>query len=332
VIDTYRDLTFKMKLIPDLTTDFTWLAPLSDNYGDGSPGSPGTLNAPARGYVYRSTDNGATWTGINGTIHLQDGVTTTAVFNRQTRNVVSHPKKSGAYAAVSGGRVYVTTDSGANWYESLRAAPGAASTDYLSMATVAFDPNDSTGGTVWIGSPFTSLTDGSTATVHLFKCTGATAAGATCAAKSMGALVDTVPVNMVKVDPGDSNTIYVGTEIGMYRSTDAGANFSRYGTNLPLVSVTDIAVNADSSAIRVSTFGRGFWEIYPSTGVTAGVAGSGDLDFSGVIDGFDLVREAALEFNDRSTSDFSAAGDLAFNNVIDDADITALVVKLGGTP
>jgi hypothetical protein len=157
------------------------------------------------------------------------------------------------------------------------------------------------------------------------------AAGALCTPTSSG-IPEAVPVNVVKVDPGDSNTIYAGTEIGLYRSTDGGATFTRYGSGLPLVSVTDVAVNADDSAIRASTFGRGFWEIYPSTSVTAGVAGNGDLDNSGIIDGFDLVREAAIEFSDRTKPDFNPIGDLNFNNMIDYTDFTLLVAKLGGLP
>jgi hypothetical protein len=228
----------------------------------------------------------------------------------------------------------VTTDGGANWYESQRAVSTNA-TNYLSLFSVALDPNDATGNTVWAATPATSLNDGTPIPAgkgHLFKCVNAAgAAGATCTPRSSG-IPDAVPVNVVKVDPGDSNTIYAGTEIGLYRSTDGGTSFARYGTGLPLVSVTDIAVNADDSAIRVSTYGRGFWEIYPSTAVTAGVAGNGDLDNSGIIDGFDLVREAAIEFSDRTTPDFNAIGDLFFDNVINDQDLNLLIAKLGKLP
>jgi hypothetical protein len=310
---------FKMKVVPDLAVDFTYLTPVTDT--------------SEQGYVYRSTNNGSSFSSINGTIHTEAGGTMT-VWPKPMRNVVSHPRKAGFYAAVAGGRVYVTTDSGANWYESKRAVAGSG-TAYLSLAAVGFDPNDLTGATLWAGAVATTLSDGTAIPAgkgHLFKCTSAAgAAGATCA-PSFSGIPEVVPVNVVKVDPGSSSTVYVGTEIGMYRSTDGGATFSRYGTNLPYVSVTDIAVNADASAIRVSTFGRGFWEIYPSTSVAAGVAGNGDLDFSGVVDGFDLVRVAAILYSDRTTPDFNAAADLAFNNVIDPADVSALLPKLGGTP
>jgi len=317
---------FKMKVVADLSADFTYLTPI--------------VESASVSHVYRSTQNGAlnTWNRINGAVHTE-ALSTLASWPKPVRGVTAHPRVTNHYAAVAGGRVYLTTDGGANWYESARAV-STNGTNYLSLFSVAFDPNDTTGNTVWAASPATALYDPATLASssipagkgHLFKCAFTTAtAGATCTPVSSG-IPAAVPIRVVKVDPGDSNSIYAGTEIGLYRSTNGGANFSRYGTGLPLVEVTDIAINADDSAIRVSTFGRGFWEIYPSTTAPAGVAGTGDLDFSGVIDGFDLVGEAAIEFSDRTTPDFNPVGDVAFNNVIDEADLAALIAKLGGLP
>lgn len=315
-----RNLNFRMRVVADLSADFTYLTPLTEE-------------TSLAGHVYRSTDNGVSFTGIDGVIHLAAGGTS-ATFPKPLRDVAAHPRLHDTYAAVSGGRLYLTKDGGANWTESARAF-GTTATNYLALAAVAFDPNDSSASTLFVGSPFASLNDGGqlpAAQPHLYKCTNAAVLGAICTPVSGNSgLPAVLPVNVVKVDPGDSSTVYVGTEIGLYRSTDGGATFSRYGTGLPLVSVTDVAVNADGSAIRVSTFGRGFWEIYPDLSAK-GVAGSGDLDNSGVIDGFDLVREAAIEFTDRTTEGFDAAGDVVFNNVIDESDLAALLGKLGGTP
>jgi hypothetical protein len=102
---------------------------------------------------------------------------------------------------------------------------------------------------------------------------------------------------------------------------------------LPLVSVTDIAISADGSSLRVATYGRGFWEIHPNPSAPAGVAGNGDFDNNQLIDGFDLVREAAVLLTDAGSSDYNWIGNLVgATNQIDGADVSALIAKMGGRP
>jgi len=143
-----------------------------------------------------------------------------------------------------------------------------------------------------------------------------------------------VPANVVAVDPNDANTIYLGTQIGLYISKNGGTNWTRYGgSSLPLVSVTEINVALDSSAIRISTFGRGFWELYPSVVAPTGVYGSGDFDGNQIIDGFDVVREAAVLGLSAADVGYDPTGNLTgATNVIDGADFGALVAKMGGRP
>src|SRR5205807_2101097 len=64
-----------------------------------------------------------------------------------------------------------------------------------------------------------------------------------------------IPVSVVRVDPSDSNVVYAGTHLGLYRSTDAGATWARYGTGLPLVSVQDIYISPDSYTVTVTGTG-----------------------------------------------------------------------------
>ena len=98
--------------------------------------------------------------------------------------------------------------------------------------------------------------------------------------------------------------------------------------------MTDLSVALDGSLVRISTFGRGFWEIYAKPGGSpAGVLGNGDFNFDQVIDGIDLVREAALLLTTNADADYNAVGNLAgTTNAIDETDFTALVAKLGGRP
>src|SRR6185503_7734367 len=74
---------------------------------------------------------------------------------------------------------------------------------------------------------------------------------------------------VVRVDPTDSSTLYCGTDVGVFRSTDQGAAWARFGNGLPASSVHDIRAFEDGSALRVATHGRGIWELdVPPTGNT----------------------------------------------------------------
>jgi hypothetical protein len=64
-------------------------------------------------------------------------------------------------------------------------------------------------------------------------------------------------------DPSNPGVIYAGTHLGVYRSTDRGASWTRFGSGLPLVEVTDLYLSSDSTLMRAATFGRGFWELAP---------------------------------------------------------------------
>jgi adhesin/invasin len=80
-----------------------------------------------------------------------------------------------------------------------------------------------------------------------------------------------VPIFAVRFDPSDSTgrTIYAANEIGVYRTTDGGQTWSRFGANLPNVAVRDIFVAPDGSYVRIATYGRGLWEIVTGTTTTS---------------------------------------------------------------
>ena len=59
------------------------------------------------------------------------------------------------------------------------------------------------------------------------------------------------------------NTVYAATFLGVYRTTDGGAHWSRFGAGLPFVEVDDIDASPDGSFLRAASFGRGVWEIHP---------------------------------------------------------------------
>jgi hypothetical protein len=70
-----------------------------------------------------------------------------------------------------------------------------------------------------------------------------------------------VPVSALVVDPQDSNSLYAGTDIGVFHSSDGGANWSPLGTRLPRVAVFDMEISNVQRILRIATHGRGLFEI-----------------------------------------------------------------------
>ncbi len=62
---------------------------------------------------------------------------------------------------------------------------------------------------------------------------------------------------VIRVDAQTPRLLYAGTESGMYISFDAGASWSAFRQNMPVVPITDIALKNDD--IIVATQGRALW-------------------------------------------------------------------------
>jgi len=127
--------------------------------------------------------------------------------------------------------------------------------------------------------------------------------------------------------------------IGLYRSTAAGATWSRFGGGaLPLVEVRDICFappppGGGNERLSVATYGRGFWQIDTAAASVAGVRGLGDTNFDGRIDGEDLIDLADGFNSDQSSPVYRWQADLVGNlNQIDQGDLDALLAKFGGRP
>jgi hypothetical protein len=71
-----------------------------------------------------------------------------------------------------------------------------------------------------------------------------------------------VPISKLLVSSRDSSrkTIYAGTWLGVYESTDAGATWHRFGAGLPLAIVNDLYMPPDGSFLRAASYGRGVWD------------------------------------------------------------------------
>ncbi len=76
------------------------------------------------------------------------------------------------------------------------------------------------------------------------------------------------PVDSLAFSPADPNLMFAGTKYGIFRSTDKGQSWSRYGDDFPATWVSYLLVSPDGTRLRAATWGRGMWEINPAGGAT----------------------------------------------------------------
>jgi hypothetical protein len=62
---------------------------------------------------------------------------------------------------------------------------------------------------------------------------------------------------------GSGNTMYAGTNVGVYVTTDGGANWRLFGAGLPTTAVTSLSIDPAGTLLRAALNGRGIWEVKP---------------------------------------------------------------------
>lgn len=193
--------------------------------------------------VYKSTNYAGSWTALGTT-----GLPTTSFAIRNVDVAPSNVNHIGLSA--SGGRVYFTTNGGTSWVQG-----GALPNNGLSINSIAYDRTNP--AVIYVSSVAPSASN-----AHIWKSTNGGASFVAIDGAGSG-FPSGVPVNEITTDPGASNVVYAASHLGVYKSTDGGATWARFGTGLPLVNTTDFYISPASDKMRVSTFGRGFWELTP---------------------------------------------------------------------
>ncbi|MFY9554223.1 MAG: IPT/TIG domain-containing protein, partial [Blastocatellia bacterium] len=229
--------------------------------------------------LFIGTDLGNSWFAPAGFFDLTKGI------NDIGRDVLSAIAVARAdtnviYTGSVQGRAMVSRDRGRSWTDITRGLPDRSITSI----------------TVETAAPSVAyLTVSGFNSGHVFRTTNT---GVTWTDIS-GGLPD-VPVNALLIDPTDSNTIYLGTDIGVFRTTTRGAEWRYFNRGMPPVVIHDFASNS-SGLIQVATYGRGAFELggsVPPSIASASFDGKKRLTIEGT--GFGESASIIINGDDRS--------------------------------
>lgn len=197
-------------------------------------------------YVFRSTDRGDTWEKISPDLTYND-INKIGDISYQTIFAFSEsPLKYGLlYAGTDDGRLHVTKNGGQDWTEILNGLPqnrwiSRVVASQFEMSRVYMTQNgkrdDDFQVYVWKSEDYGQNWEDISGNIPLG------------------------PVNVIREDPANPNILYVGTDIGIYITTDGGKKWEVLG-DLPSTYVHDIAIHPRDQIMVIATHGRGMFAL-----------------------------------------------------------------------
>ncbi len=227
------------------------------------------------GTFFRTTNQGANW--IFSSSRAQRGESMAS----WVAPVAADPVQNNV-AYIGYGQVYKTTTGGANWTRIsqiqtstpsrwIAVAPSDPTHLYVAYySTLMFSTN---GGTNWQAGPNISgvimnIEVHPTDPKRYYVSVGGFTSGYKVlevannqVTNITGTGLPNVPCNSVIYQRGTPNRLFAGTDLGVF-VTDIGSGFwEPYGTGMPAVIVSAMRLVPATGILRVSTYGRGIWEI-----------------------------------------------------------------------
>lgn len=206
--------------------------------------------------LYRTTNEGASWTPITSDLTKGSGVITTIAVSKLDPLTI--------YIGTSDGSVGVSRDRGATFSPIINGIPNRY------VTRIAVDPDDPT---------HVLLTVSGFGTGHVFE---TRSAGAQWIDITAG-LVD-APVNAVAFVSGIG--IMVGTDVGVFQTPTSGAGWTAAPAGIPNVIVQDLIYVPGAKLVLAGTYGRGMFAY--TVGGDVPVL-RGDVDGNGSLDAFDAL-------------------------------------------
>jgi len=171
-----------------------------------------------------------------------------------TQDVMGGAVRSIAFASAT--RIFAATpnviwryDTTTNWASATKTVIPTTGLPAFSFIT-AIAPEDPATGTFYV-------TLGGGGVAHLYYWNGTTWTAA------MPTTVVDVPTHAAVVDPNNTNIVYVGTDVGVFKGIKSGTtwSWSPFWFGMPEAAVVHLAIHSGARLLRAATHGRGVWEI-----------------------------------------------------------------------
>lgn len=213
----------------------------------------------AANVLFRSMDEGQSWQTISPDLTRNDKSKQVSTGGEITKDntsveyydtiftVSESPVTPGViWAGSDDGLIHVTRDNGANW---VNVTPKGMP-EWIQINAIDASPFDP--GTAYAAATAYKMDD---YRPFLYKTTDY--------GKSWKKIVNGIPADaftrVVREDPNRKGFLYAGTETGMYYSTNDGETWQSLRLNLPIVPITDLAVQKREKDLVVATQGRSFY-------------------------------------------------------------------------
>jgi uncharacterized protein (TIGR03437 family) len=233
--------------------------------------TPNTLYYFLGNTLQQTQDGGNTWPVI---ATLPVGISKMAVA----------PSTSNTVVVIGNGTPFVTNDAPAGTNATFSARlPVTEAANVGGANGIVIDPTNP--------AKFYSLENSSSAGSLLVSADG----GMSWQAKNLGPNVPDSPTDLL-IDPDLPNTMYLGTESSVFRTSDGGATWWPLASGFPMVKVTSVNLHRGARVLRVATAGRGAWDLAVPT--TAPSLSSASVSGSVLtVNGTNLAQGSAIWLN-----------------------------------
>jgi photosystem II stability/assembly factor-like uncharacterized protein len=221
-----------------------WMAPIIV-----SPHDRNTIYAGYQ-FVFKSTSRGDGWQKISPDLTSNDPArmllkSSNAIpYQTITALAESIRVKGLLYAGTDDGKLHVTRNGGESWTDLTKALP---TTSWIARVV----PSEHAEGTVYVTQRGREDDDHG---VYIYRSADY---GQTFA--SIRGNVPAGSVNVIREDPTEPQTLYIGTDFGAFVTRTGGRTWHVLGSDLPSVQVSDLAVQPRDNLIVISTYGRGMY-------------------------------------------------------------------------